>query len=205
VIGLIGIALDVTERKKAEARLRELEEHRKEFYRKTIEAATEGKLVITEADEIKKIAGKPIAKWEIKGGEDLSVIRQAIAGAARSAGMDEDRVSDFILAVGELTTNAYKHAGGGKTSLHRVNDSLMVVVSDKGKGMEALALPEVALVRGYSTAGTLGMGYKAVLSISDKAFLATGPTGTTVAIEMRIDPAESPAVAASLPDTWKTF
>jgi PAS domain S-box-containing protein len=202
--GIIINHRDITESVEAEQRARELEEHRKEFYRKTIEAATEGKLVITEANEIKEIAGRPIAQWEIKSGEDLSVIRQAIAGAARSAGMDEDRVCDFILAVGELTTNAYKHAGGGKTSLHRVNDSLMVVVSDEGKGMEALSLPEVALVRGYSTVGSLGMGYKAVLSISDKAFLATGPTGTTVAIKMRIHPAESPAMAANLPDTWKS-
>jgi len=202
--GIIINHRDITERVEAERRTMELEEHRTEFYRKTIEAATEGKLVITEADEIEKIAGRPIAQWEIKSGQDLSSVRQAIADEARVQGMDEDRVCDFILAVGELTTNAYKHAGGGKTSLHRPNDSLMVDVSDHGKGMEALSLPEVALVRGYSTAGTLGMGYKAVLSISDIAFLATGPTGTTVAIQMSLHKSEVPVEFAGLPDTWKS-
>ena len=73
------------------------------------------------------------------------------------------------------------------------------MVSDHGRGMEALTLPEVALVRGYSTAGTLGMGYKAVLSVADKVYLATGPDGTTVAVEMDVHPAKKPT---AIPDTW---
>lgn len=199
---IIGSLLDITERKKAEQEQRELEEHKKEFYRRTILAATDGKLVITDRQEIDNIAGPPIATWQIVNGEDLGRIRRKTARIAEDYGMDKDGVFDFMLAVGEATTNAYKHAGGGTASLHRINSSLMIVVSDHGKGMEALVLPEVALKRGYSTAKSMGMGYKAMISVADRVYLATEPMGTTVGVQMGIH-APVPALAVlSLPDTW---
>ncbi|HET6454447.1 MAG TPA: PAS domain S-box protein [Armatimonadota bacterium] len=202
IIMALSLSIDITERKLAEQRRRELEVHKRDFYRRTIQAATEGKLLITEKEDIERIAGPPIASWEIRRGEDLGAIRQAVRALGEKAGMDPDRLYDFILTVGESTTNAYKHAGGGMASLHNTPDGLIFVVSDNGPGIEALTLPEVALVRGYSTAGTLGMGYKAILSIADKVYLATGPRGTTVAIALRLHPAPKPVEAALLPDTW---
>lgn len=199
---VLAIAYDITERRMAEQRRRELEEQQREFYRRTILAATEGKLLITDRQEIERVAGPPVAVWEIQTGEDLSHIRQDIEQTAITDGMDRDRVFDFVLVVGEATTNAYKHAEGGTASLHRVNTSLMIVVSDQGHGMEELALPDVALKRGYSTAKSLGMGYKAILSIADKVYLATGPTGTTVGIQMGLHEAESGFATLGLPDTW---
>jgi len=198
----LAVGIDITERKLAERRRRELEKHKREFYRRTILAATEGKLAITERDEIRRLIGSPIAAWDIVGGEDLSLIRHKVAEAARSAGMEEARLYDLVLAVGEAITNAFKHAGGGTASLHRRNGSLLFVVSDRGPGIEALTLPEVALKRGYTTAASLGMGYKAILSVADKVYLATGPTGTTVAIEMKLRLEEKPLAAVSLPETW---
>jgi anti-sigma regulatory factor (Ser/Thr protein kinase) len=123
---------------------------------------------------------------------------------AGAEGMAETRIYDLVLAVGEATTNAFKHAGGGEASLHRTADGLMFVVSDHGPGMEALILPEVALKKGYSTIGSLGMGYKAMLSVADKVYLATGPSGTTVAVEMKLKAVEEPLAIAGLPDTWKS-
>jgi anti-sigma regulatory factor (Ser/Thr protein kinase) len=67
-------------------------------------------------------------------------------------------------------------------------------MSDHGPGIPALTLPDVALRRGYSTAGTLGMGYKIMISFVDKVYLATGPKGTTVAVEMKLQP-EEPSIA----------
>ena len=198
----LSLGVDVTERKLAEQRRRELEEHKRDFYRRTILAATEGKLVISEREEIEGIAGPPITSWDIKRAEDVGALRDAVSQLARSAGMEENRIFDLALAVGEATTNAFKHAGGGTASLHSLPEGLLFMVSDRGPGIEALTLPEVALVRGYSTAGSLGMGYKAILSVADKVYLATGPTGTTVAIEMRLRAAEMPVSVAGLPDTW---
>ncbi|MHB0912701.1 MAG: PAS domain S-box protein [Armatimonadota bacterium] len=195
---------DITERKEAEERERELEAHKREFYRRTIIAATEGKLVIAERDEIERIAGPAIATWEIKRKEDVAALRNAVAEIARSAGMEEPRVFDFTLAIGEAATNAFKHAGGGTASLHRVADSLLLVVSDRGPGIEALALPEVALRRGYTTAASLGMGYKAIIAVSDTVYLATGPQGTTVGIKMGLHPPEFSSGIAALPDAWRS-
>ncbi|MDH7480456.1 MAG: PAS domain S-box protein [Armatimonadota bacterium] len=199
---IIGTLLDITERVKAEERRLELERQKREFYRKTILAATQGKLVISEKEEIEKIAGKPIASWEIKSGKDLGIIRHEVAKLAETEGMDQSRIYDFVLCVGELTTNALKHAGSGTASLHRLDDRLMFVVADRGPGIEALVLPEVALVKGYSTAGTLGMGYKAVLTVADKVYLATGHGGTTVAVEMSLRPSEHQPAMANIPNYW---
>ncbi|MBI2844191.1 MAG: PAS domain S-box protein [Armatimonadetes bacterium] len=191
----IGILRDITERKR-------LEEHKRDFYRRTILAATEGKLMICERDEIERIAGPPETSWVVSRAEDLGVLRRKIAEMALSAGMEKSRVDGFVLCVGEALTNAIKHAGGGKASLHRVTDGLMFLVSDEGPGIEALALPEVALKTGYSTAKSLGMGYKAMISIGDQVYLATGPGGTTVAVEMKLQPVERASLLSSLPDTW---
>jgi len=193
---------NITERKDVERRRIELEANQREFYRRTILAATEGKLIITDRAEIESISGQEIAAWKIEAGEDLSRIREAVARVVEQAEMDEMRIYDFILAVGEATTNAYKHGGGGAASLHRHGDTFVFIVSDQGPGIEALTLPEVALKRGYSTAGTLGMGYKAILAISDHTYLSTGPAGTTVGIEMAIHPISKPIETALLPDTW---
>lgn len=199
---ILLIAHDITEQRKAEETQRELEAHKREFYRRTILAATEGKLVITEREEIREIAGPALRAWRIQRGENLGMVRSDIARLAQSAGMEESRIFDLVLAVGEATTNAYKHAGGGEVTYHRVDDAPMVVVCDHGPGIDAIVLPEVALKRGYTTAESLGMGYKAMLSIADKVYLATGPWGTTVGIQMSLHAPPKPAVRPLLPDTW---
>jgi anti-sigma regulatory factor (Ser/Thr protein kinase) len=88
-----------------------------------------------------------------------------------------------------------KHAGRDEASVYKMENALFIVVSDRGPGIPALALPEVALRRGYSTVGTLGMGYKMMIQFADRIYLATGTEGTTVGIEMKLHPAESQAGA----------
>jgi PAS domain S-box-containing protein len=198
----LSLNVDITERKKAEHSRLELEEHKKDFYRRTILAATEGKFEVTERNEILHIAGPVIASWEIKEAHNVGEIRRAIADIAQSNGMDQSRIDDFILAFGEAATNAYKHAGGGVVSLHRVNNALMFVISDTGKGISALSLPEATMKKGYSTARSLGMGYKTILAVSDKVYLATGEGGTTVAVQMNLKPAATPQNLVDLIESW---
>jgi len=172
------------ERRKAEAALRAELEHKLEFYRRTISAATGGKLVLADYAEIERIAGPPTIKWEISNAEDMEGIRTQTLELARKYGMDEKRIGKLVMSVGEAVTNAIKHAHSGIVSVHRLPGAVMVVVTDKGPGIPALLLPDVALRRGYSTAGTLGMGYKIMIAFADRVYLATEAEGTMVGIEM---------------------
>lgn len=186
VSGVFAAARDITALRKVEEmqRQRELEEHKLEFYRRTIAAATDGKLMITDADEIFNIAGEASESWEIAEAGDVAVVRHGVERIAQSAGLKDPKLGQLIVAAGEAATNAFKHAKMGKVSIHGRDGTLIVVISDRGPGIPALALPEVALTPGFSTAGTLGMGYKLIISFADKVYLATGAEGTTVGIQM---------------------
>ncbi|MCL6629489.1 MAG: PAS domain S-box protein, partial [Armatimonadetes bacterium] len=170
---VLAVVRDITDRKQTEEALQREQEHKLQFYRQTIMAATDGKLIITERSEIERLAGTSLAVWEIYQPDELRVIRHEIEKVAESLGIAQDRVCELLVASGEAITNAVKHAGGGLVSVHKTDESLMVVVSDKGPGIPALALPEVALRRGYSTTGTLGMGYKIMIQLMDRVYLTT--------------------------------
>lgn len=186
LIGGFGTTEDITERKRTEQALHEAEESKIEFYRRMVMAATDGKLVIAERAEIERITGAPVASWEIHDADDTKTVRHGVEQTARSLGMTEPQLGQLAVAVGEATTNAVKHAGGGRASLHCPDSRLVLVVSDSGPGIPALTLPDVALKRGYSTAGTLGMGYKLMIQFADRIHLATDEEGTTVAIEVKL-------------------
>ncbi len=171
---------------------RELEAHKREFYRRTILAATQGKLQVSEKDENPAAAGPTLESWDIRGKDDAALAVGSITQLARDAGMKEQRAYEFLGCVTEAVTNVVKHAKAGTMSFHRVADSLMCVVSDSGPGIGAMALPDVALTKNYSTAGTLGMGYKIMIHFADKVYLATGPEGTAVAIEMGLQETSAP-------------
>lgn len=90
VIGVLAVARDITAHKRVEEmeRLAEMEAHKLDFYRRTILAATGGKLVITESEEIERIAGPPDAVWELTSADQLRLVRYDVAETAQSIGMD---------------------------------------------------------------------------------------------------------------------
>lgn len=177
---------EINERIQAEQRETEAELHRQEFYRRTIFAATEGKLLICDPEDIVEKAGPPTAEWDVKSLPDIAVMRNGVLATSEAFGMEELRLCEFASCAVEAAANAVKHANGGKATLHTVGNSLMFIMSDSGPGIEALALPDVALTKGYSTTATLGMGYKLMIEFCDKVYLSTGPEGTVVACEMKI-------------------
>jgi len=190
-------------RRQAEEALRKSEAYQREFARRTIEAATEGKLIICEREEIYHTAGPSLASWQIRDTGDLEVIRHKVAESMQSAGMDDDRVSDFLLCISEAATNAFKHAGSGVCTLHRLDDAFLTIIADEGPGILAIHLPELALKQGYTTAVSLGMGYKALISLADRVNLATGPEGTVVSIRMALTaPPASVPVFPGVSEDW---
>jgi len=183
---LAGIFTDITLRVNTEKTLREAEAHKQDFYRRTILAATENKLIISEKHDIEEFAGPAITSWDVSIRGDVSSATEEVRILANQSGMDEQRSFEFMGCITEAVTNVLKHADEGRMSLHRNADNLICVVSDSGRGIGTLELPDVALTRGYSTAGTMGMGYKLMIHFADRVYLATGPEGTTVAIEMEL-------------------
>jgi PAS domain S-box-containing protein len=183
---LIGIVIDITDRKHHERHEREIEAQKREFYKRTILAATEGKLMVCDKDEIDRVAGPAIASWHIDSADAMSEATSKAVGLAREAGMKEQRDYDFLACITEAAANVVKHARTGIMSLHKDEDVIIAVISDSGPGIAAMALPDVALTRNYSTAGTLGMGYKLMIHFADRVYLASAPEGTTVAIEMTL-------------------
>ncbi|MHB1457643.1 MAG: DUF4118 domain-containing protein [Armatimonadota bacterium] len=188
---IVVIVGDITERITNEQREKEVERQKLEFYRRTILAATNGKLVITDDADINEIAGSPNKTWRIDSAADIGEIRHSMMNLVKSYEMERNRLEKFIIAVGEVTTNTFKHAKSGKASIHLTPHSMIYMVSDTGPGIDALNLPDVALRDRFSTVGTLGMGYKVMLSFCDKVYLSTSPKGTTVAIEMRYQSLDS--------------
>jgi len=194
--GTLSMLTDVTDRHHAAA-------YQHEFARRTLEAATEGKLLISERSSIFELAGPTLAYWEIRQADDLETIRHAVAHIIRPAGMEDERVDDLLLCISEAATNAFKHASHGSCSLHRLDDTFFVIVTDHGPGILVSNLPELAFKRGYTTAVSLGMGYKAMISLADKVYLATGPDGTVVGIQMAlVTPPIHQEVFPGMSDDW---
>lgn len=207
VAGIRGVARDVTELKQAEERERALREeseaHKRRFYRDTIYSVTDGKLVISEPEETRTMCESPLfPQMQIEEPCDIPMARDEICHTARKAGMEPSQVDLLALAVGEATTNALKHAGGGSVCVTDTGDALRVGVFDEGPGMDSLALPMLTLKRGFSTQRSLGMGYATILAASDKVYLSTGPRGTVVVAEVSKHPRETSVEVCNLPDLW---
>ena len=68
----------------------------------------------------------------------ITALRHAVASLVRSAGLDGDRLDDFVVAVNELLTNAVRHGGGlGRVALWRQDGAVVCEVSDAGAGLAA--------------------------------------------------------------------
>ena len=110
----VGTMQDITGRKHHEQHEREVEAHKREFYRRTILAATEGKLMISERQEIEKTAGPAMASWQISGKEDARTAMDEVGQLMHEAGMEEQRVYEFMGCITEAAANVLKHAIQGK-------------------------------------------------------------------------------------------
>lgn len=198
--GVTFTMLDITERKRAEEERRALDDHKREFYRQTILSVTEGKLDMCDAAQVQEQLACATSSWEIGGPSDVSVARHAIESICGQAGLSDESVALFIIAVGEAITNALKHASAGRVYAGVEGDKVWVGTEDHGPGMESLILPGAVLRRGFSTKPSLGMGYSIILDVADRVLLKTGPDGTTVVLFKSAR--EKAPDLGSIPDTW---
>jgi anti-sigma regulatory factor (Ser/Thr protein kinase) len=105
---------------------------------------------------------------------DITGVRRAVTRRAAGAGLQGDRLHDFVLAVNEIVTNAVVH-GGGRGEL-RLWDNGQIVeceVRDGGPGGAA----EVA---GDPPLGAGGRGLRLARLLVDRLHVRESPGATAV-------------------------
>jgi len=181
-----SVVRDVTERKRTERERRETllvaERDKRRFYRETILAVTGGKFELGEPEDAAMWTRNPEMHRTFSSYEELRPVRQDVVDWCQANGLPESQAAEFKVAVGEAITNAVKHAAGGAVMAGKMPDSVWVAIVDRGTGIDTFSLPKVALMPGFTTKVSLGMGYTLMLDICDRVRLATGPAGTTLVL-----------------------
>lgn len=179
-----ALALGV-ERKQMEQRLTESQEQQRSFLRDVLASVTGGRLrLCTTAEELP--APLPVCgETVLLESRNLREARYFTQQAAQAVGLNNDRSSDLLTAVGEATMNAVRHGGGGLArACTEVSAGVVQVwVTDHGSGIAVDRLPQATLERGYSGSDGFGHGFWLMLQTVDKVWLLTNPGGTTVVIE----------------------
>lgn len=182
---VIGIVEDVSDRHNAEEAIRQRDLGIREAYTQVVAAVTGGKLVLVGMDEIASHLGEEV--WdagEIRSISAVSEARHQLCTLAERFG-DSFSAGKLVLATGEAMTNAWRHGGNVCLRLLKTDDKLQVEVEDDGPGIDFGNLPRAALVPGYSSTTSLGMGFTIMLAECDRVLLATTPSGTRVVLEVR--------------------
>ncbi len=112
------------------------------------------------------------------GPDDLAVLRAAVIGHAREAGVIPERAADVALATHELAVNSLRHGGGaGRLRLWREPDALVCEVSCRGRIEDPLVGRTAPAVTEEG-----GRGVWLANQLCDLVQIRSLPRGTTVRI-----------------------
>jgi len=160
------------------------------FVRDMLAVVTDGRLHVcdTEADLPSSMPARgDVVDLTVNGG--VRTLRHAVHSLAVAMGFEDVRSADLMTAVSEAAMNALVHAKGGRGWICTDGRAaIQVWIVDSGAGISVENLPQATLVRGYSTASTLGHGFKMIIGTADRVHLLTNLAGTTVVIEHLISP-----------------
>lgn len=188
--------------RETQAALAQAKARQNAFLSGVLHTVTEGRLILCETErDLPEPLGGPVERLEMTP-DTLSASRVSLRARALAEGFSETRVDGLVLATGEAMMNALVHAVQGNAWLHAADGVVQVWVSDGGKGIALDVLPEATLKKGFSTAGTLGMGFACILAEIDRVHLLTGPGGTTVVLTQ---PRETPASEPDLDELLLRF
>jgi len=119
--------------------------------------------------------------------KDVALARDEAKAVAAAMGFDDLAQSEVALGVSEICQNAFRHAGGGITTISTHNDDkiLQIIVEDKGKGINNI--PQ-AMQEGFSTIQTsLGIGLDVAKRTMDKFYIdSNADKGTTIILEKHL-------------------
>lgn len=179
------------------------EEEKRKFYRHTILSVTNGKLIICDPVDTDPYISRAYMNMEVRMPDDLGNAMNEVRRLCSDAGLTEEVLWNFAIAVGEAITNALKHASGGFVYLGKTAEEIWVGIVDSGPGIDALVLPSAVLRRGFSTKTSLGLGYAIMLDVVDSLLLMTGSGGTTIILIKHLKKL-TPDIQI-LPDTWDSI
>jgi serine/threonine-protein kinase RsbT len=116
---------------------------------------------------------------------DVGIARIRTHDLALEEGLTEVQATAVATAVSELTRNVIVHAARGELMLSVVVDGerrgILAVVADVGPGIPDI---ERALEDGYSTVGTLGLGFPSARRLVDEFHVVSVlGIGTTVRVK----------------------
>jgi len=178
-------ATDVSEVRRAEQALHRQEDQIRRAYVDVLDAVTGGKLILltekTLAGELGQPLGDPVS---ISSPAHLAEARRQVVDAAERRYPGQIDRADLLSPVSEALDNALKHARGGTYQVFARNGCLQVAITDEGPGIDFRTLPRATLVRGFSTAASLGMGFTIMLQLCERVLLCTRPGRTEVVLEM---------------------
>ncbi|BDI28402.1 hypothetical protein CCAX7_004530 [Capsulimonas corticalis] len=184
------VAERTAELHEANEQLRLTAHQQRRFLRDMLSSVTGGALVLCQGDEDLprplSLYGEPISLSATIG---LRSLRIRTREAASHIGLSYERGVDLVTAAHEAGMNSVVHAGNGVARIFTADhiDKIQVRIDDSGPGISLDNLPQATLQKGFTTAGTLGHGMKMMLSMADRVFLRTGPTGTTVVLEQNTE------------------
>ena len=194
--GAVVVLRDVSERTLARAEVEEAHRRvlhaareKKAFYREVLDSVTGGRFHLVDPDGVPS-DGLEVLDVSLEG-EGYAEIRHALPDLARRAGLPEERSLDLVVLFGEAASNAIKHGVGGRCRVYLGPDRIRVRVYDQGPGIRTEQLPATLFESGYSTKVSLGMGYTMMLQMADALWLATGPEGTVLEVEVTARPVEA--------------
>ena len=178
-------ATDVTEVRRAEQALRQQEEDIRKAYVDVLDAVTGGKLILLTEATLAGELGQPLSDVvAIDSPAQLAEARRRVVDAAERRYPGEIRPTELLSPVCEALDNALKHAQRGTYQVFARNGCLQVAIVDEGPGIDFSTLPRATLVRGFSTAASLGMGFTIMLQLCERVLLCTRPGHTEVVLEV---------------------
>jgi anti-sigma regulatory factor (Ser/Thr protein kinase) len=130
------------------------------------------------------VIGTEVLLTETFDHSSITALRHAVASSVRVAGLDGQRLDDFVVAVNELLTNAVRHGGGlGRVALWRQDGAVVCEVSDSGAG-----LPGPWSQRSVRPPADQpgGWGLWLAEELTDSFQLTTGNGGTTVRVSSSV-------------------
>jgi anti-sigma regulatory factor (Ser/Thr protein kinase)/CheY-like chemotaxis protein len=160
------------------------------FVREMLYAVTDGKLILCDSEA--EIPTTPLIRFGPYSLEPKSMrdVRVQVQESALKLGVSEERRNDIVMAVGEATMNAVVHGADAVANIWASDDCLRIRIEDKGPGMDLSTLHRATMDKGYTTAGSRGFGFFIMLSVVDRVYLLTGPSGTTIVLEQQLDAPE---------------